>query len=279
MTWIGIIFAVLIVGCVVTLQLQYALGYTMIYLLVVLVVHVVTYEQKPMQEIVEQIQDPNKISIEIKGKSRQARAGQLLLRRIKENPNSVKVAMLASKTHGALVDVVLAHWYEESRMGLGGDKNGIGAYIALDQIKLRKSKKRYKKAYTRNEEDLLKICEQCEYDCATVHGSSTGALGPMQFMPSTWALVKTDANGDGKACPLDIVDAMHGTAKKLSKAFKRYGSWDTAILRYAGVDCKQNRQYVARTRLTRPIFCDIMRKAFDENLACSMEPTQYLASK
>ncbi len=38
------------------------------------------------------------------------------------------------------------------------------------------------------------------------------AVGPMQFIPSTWQVVKVDADGDGKRNPQDIDDASLATA-------------------------------------------------------------------
>jgi murein DD-endopeptidase MepM/ murein hydrolase activator NlpD len=45
--------------------------------------------------------------------------------------------------------------------------------------------------------------------------SSSGALGPMQFTPSTWDFVGYDANGDGKADVMDPEDAIPSAAKYL----------------------------------------------------------------
>src|SRR5581483_4161793 len=44
------------------------------------------------------------------------------------------------------------------------------------------------------------------------------ALGPMQFIPSTWAIYGTDANGDGKADVFNINDAALGAARYLCAA-------------------------------------------------------------
>jgi hypothetical protein len=45
--------------------------------------------------------------------------------------------------------------------------------------------------------------------------SSAGALGPMQFLPSTWAKWGRDADGDGKADILDPFDAVYSAAAYL----------------------------------------------------------------
>jgi membrane-bound lytic murein transglycosylase B len=44
------------------------------------------------------------------------------------------------------------------------------------------------------------------------------AVGPMQFIPSTWAMYGTDANGDGVANPFDINDAALSAARYLCAA-------------------------------------------------------------
>ena len=51
------------------------------------------------------------------------------------------------------------------------------------------------------------------------------AVGPMQFIPSTWAVVGVDADGDGKRNPQDIDDAALATAVYLCS-----GSDDLATL-------------------------------------------------
>ncbi len=46
--------------------------------------------------------------------------------------------------------------------------------------------------------------------------SSAGAIGWMQFMPSTWLRWGTDADGDGLADPWDPVDAIYSAARYLA---------------------------------------------------------------
>jgi hypothetical protein len=45
--------------------------------------------------------------------------------------------------------------------------------------------------------------------------SSKGAIGPFQFLPSTWEAYGVDGNGDGKADPWDVEDAAHAAARYL----------------------------------------------------------------
>jgi murein DD-endopeptidase MepM/ murein hydrolase activator NlpD len=46
--------------------------------------------------------------------------------------------------------------------------------------------------------------------------SSAGAIGWMQFMPSTWLRWGTDANGDGTADPWNPIDAIYSAARYLA---------------------------------------------------------------
>jgi murein DD-endopeptidase MepM/ murein hydrolase activator NlpD len=48
--------------------------------------------------------------------------------------------------------------------------------------------------------------------------SSAGAIGWMQFMPSTWLRWGTDANGDGVSDPWDAQDAIYSAARYLAAA-------------------------------------------------------------
>jgi soluble lytic murein transglycosylase-like protein len=50
---------------------------------------------------------------------------------------------------------------------------------------------------------------------ADTRTSSKGARGPMQFLPSTWAVYGVDADGDGRAEITDPVDAVFGAARYL----------------------------------------------------------------
>ena len=45
--------------------------------------------------------------------------------------------------------------------------------------------------------------------------SSAGAMGPMQFLPATWAAYGVDGDGDGVTDVMNPVDAVHGAARLL----------------------------------------------------------------
>jgi hypothetical protein len=61
------------------------------------------------------------------------------------------------------------------------------------------------------------------------------AVGPMQFIPSTWQVVKVDADGDGKRNPQDIDDASLATAVYLCSGSEDLGArpgQESAVYRY-----------------------------------------------
>jgi membrane-bound lytic murein transglycosylase B len=68
------------------------------------------------------------------------------------------------------------------------------------------------------------------------------AVGPMQFIPSTWSAVKVDADGDGKRNPQDIDDASLATAVYLCSGSEDLGTrkgQQSAVYRY-----NHSKQYV-----------------------------------
>ncbi|HEY5977920.1 MAG TPA: lytic murein transglycosylase [Solirubrobacterales bacterium] len=65
--------------------------------------------------------------------------------------------------------------------------------------------------------------------------SSAGAMGWMQFIPSTWDMYGTDANGDGVADPYNPEDAIYSAASYLSAAGMPEDTY-TAIYAYNHAD-------------------------------------------
>lgn len=65
--------------------------------------------------------------------------------------------------------------------------------------------------------------------------SYAGAIGWMQFMPSTWDMYATDGDGDGKTDPYNPRDAIHAAARYLQAAGAP-GDWYDAIWAYNHAD-------------------------------------------
>ena len=72
--------------------------------------------------------------------------------------------------------------------------------------------------------------------------STAGAVGPMQFLPSTWAAYATDGDGDGRADVMNPVDAVHGAARLLCAN----GGADPQLLPSALWNYNHSEEYVGR---------------------------------
>ncbi len=67
--------------------------------------------------------------------------------------------------------------------------------------------------------EVLAAINEIETDYGrNLNVSSAGALGWMQFMPSTWEMYGTDANEDGRKDPYNPVDAIFAAARYLKAA-------------------------------------------------------------
>ncbi|MFD4785592.1 lytic transglycosylase domain-containing protein [Streptomyces sp. NPDC058459] len=79
---------------------------------------------------------------------------------------------------------------------------------------------------------LIKDTDHGVYDG---NSSYDQAIGPMQFIPSTWAWAGRDGNGDGKADPDNVYDAALAAGHYLCRSgwdLSREGDLHTAILSY-----------------------------------------------
>lgn len=70
--------------------------------------------------------------------------------------------------------------------------------------------------------------------------SAAGAVGPMQFLPSTWAAYGADGDGDGVADPRNPADALSGAARLLCAN----GGGDSARLPSAVWNYNHSDEYV-----------------------------------
>ncbi len=74
------------------------------------------------------------------------------------------------------------------------------------------------------------------------------AVGPMQFIPTTWSRWGSDGDGDGRRNPQDVDDAAYSTGRYLCGTGKALGSrdgWLRAVVTY-----NQSTEYVRRTSRT-----------------------------
>ena len=106
----------------------------------------------------------------------------------------------------------------------------------VDEVSLRKYKKLYEEAaeeYGFGEDwYVLAAVGKVESDHGQNMGpSSAGALGPMQFMPSTWDSYGLDANDDGEANIMDPEDAIPSAARYL-KVGGAPDDWYKALYTY-----------------------------------------------
>lgn len=78
-------------------------------------------------------------------------------------------------------------------------------------------------------------------DSGTVDGDAAfdRAVGPMQFLPSTWRTFAADGNGDGQADPDNVYDAAQAAGAYLCSGggdLSQDGAMRTAVLRYNASD-------------------------------------------
>jgi membrane-bound lytic murein transglycosylase B len=67
-------------------------------------------------------------------------------------------------------------------------------------------------------QDLILLADKLQYDPLEFKSSNAGALGPAQFIPTTFMNFGRDGDSDGKADPFSMPDAIASTANYLKKA-------------------------------------------------------------
>jgi len=139
---------------------------------------------------------------------------------------------------------------QRSRAATGGStaERGYQLGIARDEIFARPvapmPKREYIKLYKESAEKygfgrdwyVLAAVGQVESNHGQNMGpSSAGAMGPMQFLPSTWAASGVDGNGDGKANIMDPEDAVPAAAGYLKEGGAPR-DWYAALYSYNHAD-------------------------------------------
>src|SRR5918998_1283302 len=139
---------------------------------------------------------------------------------------------------------------QSSRAATGGGTAGKGYQLGLarDEIVARPVAPMPKREYVELYKEAAKEYgfERDWYVLAAVgqvesnHGqnmgpSSAGAMGPMQFLPSTWAASGVDGNGDGNANIMDPKDAIPAAAGYLKEGGAPR-DWYAALFSYNHAD-------------------------------------------
>ena len=122
-------------------------------------------------------------------------------------------------------------------LGIARDDIVARAVEPISQKAYRKMYKEYAKRYGFGEDwYVLAAVGKVESDHGANMGPSTaGAMGPMQFLPSTWETSGVDGNGDGVANIMDPRDAIPAAASYL-KTGGAPEDWYRALFTYNHAD-------------------------------------------
>ena len=122
-------------------------------------------------------------------------------------------------------------------LGIARDDIVARAVEPISQKAYRKLYKEYSKRYGFGEDwYVLAAVGKVESDHGANMGPSTaGAMGPMQFLPSTWETSGVDGNGDGVANIMDPRDAIPAAASYL-KTGGAPEDWYRALFTYNHAD-------------------------------------------
>lgn len=132
------------------------------------------------------------------------------------NDKTECIFSLAEELYGVHQETLQAQWQKESK-----ESTDLGT---SNPLKVMRGKQL---------ESYKKICKSLGINPSGRKVSRTGDMGPLQFQPATWLAYGVDANGDGKADPWDLQDAVMSAAKYLSELNYQKSPW-SALSKYNG---------------------------------------------
>ena len=204
-----------------------------------------------LRDMVRQISQKEK-DYEVAIEEQQASADELRSREAALDDSIAGLRADRNRTAGRLQELEAAERarIQRSRAATGGGTAGKGYQIgvAQDEIFARPvapmPKREYVKLYKESAEKygfgrdwyVLAAVGQVESNHGQNMGpSSAGAMGPMQFLPSTWAASGVDGNGDGRANIMDPEDAIPAAAGYLKEGGAPR-DWYAALFSYNHAD-------------------------------------------
>ena len=150
-------------------------------------------------------------------------------------PRALVAAPLAAVAALICLVGLIAVLFGGQASGCGGAIGGVSGQVPQKLAPL------YEQASARYDlgpqgPSILAAINKVETDFgANTSTSSAGAIGWMQFEPSTWSAYGVDANGDGRKDPYDPADAIFAAARLL-RAAGAPGDWHAAIFTYNHAD-------------------------------------------
>lgn len=156
-----------------------------------------------------------------------------------------KLLQKVQTKYGVSASILVAFWGLETHFGRSTGNFATPAALATLACDNRRSE------FFRNELlHALKILEQGHLPAADMKGSWAGAMGQMQFMPSTFLTYAVDADGDGrKDIWQSLPDAFHSAANYLRKAGWHPGEiWGRQVILPADFNTE-----LARYELKKPV--------------------------
>lgn len=132
-------------------------------------------------------------------------------------------AQTAANTYGVPIALIECIHFAESRCRSNDNIQGKhSAWSAVSNLK----------KPTKQRHAIHVIADDLGINVSDLRSNRVGAMGPFQFIPTTWISNGVDANRDGDINPYSLADSTFAAANMFAKVKANKGSWRAAITRY-----------------------------------------------